>query len=148
MRRTTGLLLLIGAAGAFGGVLTSVVPLASLLPPGEGSQLLGVLGLFGAAVVLKLVQGSIMATFAAAGPLALPVVQHLGLPPALAVYAICIGALVAIIPNDNFYWLVRRDAMESADDKAAMVRLTGASICQGVAGIATLLALWGLGLVG
>lgn len=148
VRRTTGLLLLIGAAGAFGGMLTSVVPIAKLMPTGEGSQLIGVLGLFAAAVVLKLVQGSIMATFAAVGPLVLPVVQHLGLPPAVAVYAICVGALIAIIPNDNFYWLVRRDAMESADEKDVMLRLTGASICQGVAGIAALLALWGLGLVG
>jgi GntP family gluconate:H+ symporter len=141
-------LLLIGAAGAFGGMLTSVVPIAKLMPTGEGSQLIGVLGLFAAAVVLKLVQGSIMATFAAVGPLVLPVVQHLGLPPAVAVYAICVGALIAIIPNDNFYWLVRRDAMESADEKDVMLRLTGASICQGVTGIAALLALWGLGLAG
>jgi gluconate:H+ symporter, GntP family len=148
VRRTTGLLLLIGAAGAFGGMLTSVVSIDKLLPSGDGSQMLGVLGLFGAAVLLKLVQGSIMATFAAVGPLVLPVVQHLGLPPALAVYAICVGALIVLVPNDNFYWLVRRDALESADEKAAMLRLTGASTVQGITGLAALLTLWGLGLVG
>ena len=78
----------------------------------------------------------------------LPVVQHLGLPPSVAVYAICIGALIAIVPNDNYYWLVRRDALENSDERAAIVRLTGASICQGLAGITMLLALWGLGLLG
>jgi len=148
VRRTTGLLLLIGAASAFGGMVTSVVPVATLLPSGEGSQLIGILGLFGLAALLKLLQGSIMATFAAVGPLVSPVVLHLGLPSAVAVYAICIGALIAIVPNDNYYWLVRRDALEGADERAAIVRLTGASICQGLAGITMLLALWGLGLLG
>lgn len=147
-RRTTGLLLLIGAAGAFGSMLTSVIPIARLIPSGENSQIVGLLGLFTVAVVLKLVQGSSTSTFAAVGPLVLPVVQHLALPPAVAVLAICLGGLVAVTPNDNLYWLVRKDAMETATDKAVMLRLTGASICQGLAGLATLLTLWAMGVAG
>lgn len=147
VRRTTGLMLLVGAASAFGFMATTIVPVAALLPDGAGGQLAGVLGLFGMAVALKMLQGSSMATFAAVGPVALPVVQHLGLPPGLAVFAICLDGFVAILPNDTYYWLVRRDAMESWDDAAAMLRLTGAAVCQGFAGLAALLTLWSLGLV-
>lgn len=69
-----------------------------------------------------------MATLAALGPLVAPMMAHLGLPPALAVYAICAGCFIAILPNDSYYWLVRRDALEAA--------------------LAALLGLWALGLVG
>lgn len=148
VRRTTGLLLLVGAAGAFGFMATSVVPVASLLPEGEGGHLMGVLGLFAAASALKMLQGSSMATFAALGPLVAPVVAHVGLPPALAVYAICAGCFVAILPNDNYYWLVRRDALEAAPEKAALQRLTGAAVSQGMAALAVLLGLWAAGFVG
>jgi len=148
VRRTTGLMLLVGAAGAFGGMATFVVPVAQLLPQGEGGQLAGVLALFAAASTLKMLQGSSMATFAALGPLVAPVVAHLGLPPALAVYAICAGGFVAILPNDNYYWLVRRDALEGAPEKAVVARLTGAAVCQGLAALVSLIALWAVGVVG
>lgn len=147
VRRTTGLMLLVGAAGAFGFMATSVVPVASLLPQGEGGHVLGVFGLFAAASALKMLQGSSMATFAALGPLVAPVVAHLGLPPALAVYAICAGCFVTILPNDNYYWLVRRDALEAGPERAALQRLTGAATCQGVAALAALLGLWVVGVV-
>jgi len=148
VRRTTGLMLLVGAAGAFGAMATYAVPVASLLPQGEGGQLAGVLALFAAAAMLKMLQGSSMATFAALGPLVAPLAAHLGLPPALTVYAICAGGFVAILPNDNYYWLVRRDALEGAPEKAAILRLTGAAVCQGLAVLAALLAIWALGVVG
>jgi len=110
--------------------------------------LVRVLALFAAASTLKMLQGSSMATFAALGPLVAPVVAHLGLPPALAVYAICAGGFVAILPNDNYYWLVRRDALEGTPEKAAVARLTGAAVSQGLAALASLIALWGVGLIG
>jgi GntP family gluconate:H+ symporter len=124
------------------------VPVAQLLPQGEEGQLAGVLALFAAASMLKMLQGSSMATFAAPGPLVAPVVAHLGLPPALAVHAICAGGFVAILPNDNDYWLVRRDALEGAPEKAVVARLTGAAVCQGLAALGSLLALWALGAIG
>jgi hypothetical protein len=55
---------------------------------------------------------------------------------------------VAILPNDNDYWLVRRDALEGAPEKAVVARLTGAAVCQGLAALGSLLALWALGAIG
>ena len=72
LRRTGSLLLIIGAATAFGAMLTTLVPLGDLFPSGLG--LLGVLSLFALTTVFKLAQGSSMATFAAVAPVAAPIV--------------------------------------------------------------------------
>ncbi|WP_424968655.1 hypothetical protein [Dinoroseobacter sp. S375] len=135
--RTGSLLLVIGAASAFGAVLTHLVPLADLVPDGRGIGAL--IGLFGLTVVFKLVQGSSMATFASVAPVAAPVVAAAGLDPVAAVYAICLGSFIAILPNDSYFWLVRRDALgrEPRDTRALWVLASGA----------TLQAVTGLGLV-
>jgi len=148
VRRTGGLLLLVGAASAFGGMATAVVPVAQFLPSGDGGQLAVVLGLFGIAAAMKMLQGSTMATFAVVGPLVQPVVQQLSVSPVLAVYAICLGCFVAILPNDSYYLLVRGDALGQHNERSALLRMSGASIIQGAVGLAALLGLWALGVVG
>lgn len=145
VRRTGSLLLVIGAASAFGAVLTALVPLGALVPAGSG--LVTLLGLFALTVAFKLVQGSSMATFAAVAPVAAPVVAASGAAPWAAVFAICLGSFIAILPNDSYYWLVRRDALErEASDARAVWVLTGGAVVQASVGMALVLGgaiLWG-----
>ncbi len=139
VRRTGSLLLIIGAASAFGAVLTTVVSVESLMPTSSGWT--AVLGLFALTVVFKLIQGSSMATFAAIAPVAAPAVLASGVDPMIAVFAICIGSFVAILPNDSFYWLVRRDAMADEVAEGRVLRiLAGGAVIQALTGLGLLLA--------
>lgn len=138
VRRTASLLLVIGAASAFGAVLTGLVSLTDLVPQGGGTGAL--LGIFGLTVAFKLTQGSSMATFAAVAPVAAPVVAASGLATEAAVFAICLGSFIAILPNDSYYWLVRRDALaEEFNDARAIRVLAGGTILQALAGMGLVL---------
>ncbi|MEM7684929.1 MAG: permease [Pseudomonadota bacterium] len=138
VRRTGSLLLVIGAASAFGVVLTGLVALDRLVPSGDG--LLTLVALFALTVVFKLAQGSSMATFAAIAPVAAPVVLASGVNQIAAVFAICLGSFIAILPNDSYYWLVRRDALagEQSEGRAIGI-LTGGAVVQALVGMAVLL---------
>ncbi|MEM6384186.1 MAG: permease [Pseudomonadota bacterium] len=144
VRRTASLLLVIGAASAFGAILTGMVPLDRLVPTGSG--MLTLVALFTLSVLFKLAQGSSMATFAAVAPVAGPIVVASGMSSTAAVFAICLGSFIAILPNDSFYWLVRRDALATEDNEwRAIFILTGGAVLQAVVGMAVLLlavALW------
>lgn len=146
MRRTSGLLIVVGAASALGTMATTVFPIDGLLN-GASGHVVALIGLFAVAAMMKLLQGSSMATFVAVGPLVLPLVEHLEISPIAAVYAICLGSFVAILPNDSYYWIVRGDALEHEGDGAAIRRLAGASICQALTGLALLILFLNLGLV-
>lgn len=138
VRRTGSLLLIIGAASAFGALLTGLLPLDRLAPQGNG--MLALLALFGITVLFKLAQGSSMATFAAIGPVAAPIVSASGTHEIAAVFAICLGSFVAILPNDSYFWLVRRDALaEERSEGRAIFILTGGAVTQALAGLAILL---------
>ncbi len=139
VRRTGSLLLVIGAASAFGAVLTGLVPLNRIVPPGSG--MLTLIGLFALTVLFKLAQGSSMATFAAVAPVAAPIVAASEASPVAAVFAICLGSFIAILPNDSYYWLVRRDAFEHETREARVVRiLAGGAVVQAIVGMCLLLA--------
>ncbi|MEO1788634.1 MAG: permease, partial [Pseudomonadota bacterium] len=144
VRRTGSLLLIIGAASAFGAVLTGLVALDALVPPGDGA--LTLIALFALTVLFKLAQGSSMATFAAVAPAAAPIVLASGVNEVAAVFAICLGSFIAILPNDSYYWLVRRDAFADAPGEARVMRvLTVGATVQAFVGMAVLLvavALW------
>lgn len=144
VRRTAGLLLVIGAASAFGVVVTTIVPVASYWPDHAGPAA-ALLTLFVGAALFKLLQGSSMATFAAVTAVAGPLVAASGLSPVAAVYAICLGTVVAVTPNDSFYWLVRSDALARETETRSIAILAGSTLVQGLAGF---LALLGLLLVG
>jgi len=140
VRRTGSLLFIIGAASALGHVLVQLVPLEGLVPGSSG--LLGVIGLFALSAALKIVQGSSMATFAAVTPLALPLVEHTQIDPGLAVIALCAGSIVAILPNDSFYWLVREGALKSESDARSILILSGGAVLQGLVALLGLVLLW------
>ncbi len=145
VRRTGALLLIIGAAGAFGGVLNALVAFDQFVPEGQGLKTL--LALFLLTVVFKLAQGSSMATFAAIAPVAAPIVLASGVDPILAVFAICLGSFIAILPNDSYYWLVRGDAFApEAREMRVVRRLAGGTVLQAAVGMAVLMGfavLWG-----
>ncbi|UUX48147.1 hypothetical protein NUH88_12040 [Nisaea acidiphila] len=144
VRRTGGLLLLIGCASAFGAMLTEVLPVAAFLPAATGTA--GLLGLFLLSAVFKLLQGSSMATFAAVAPVAAPAVAELGLPGTAAVFAICLGSFIAILPNDSFYWIVRNSCFTEGRDRS-IVTLTVGSVLQALTGLFCLLVLMRVGLI-
>lgn len=102
------------------------------------------IALFALTAVIKTLQGSSMATFAAVGPLALPVVETSGLPPSFAVLAICLGSFIAILPNDSFYWLLKETAFKgSKSNDARIVAILGGGAClQALIGLLALLALY------
>lgn len=141
--RTGSLLLIIGAASAFGAILTTVVPVGGIVAAQSGAA--GLLGLFVLTAVFKLAQGSSMATFAAVAPVAAPVVAASGLSPVAAVFAICLGSFVAILPNDSYYWLVRKDALADATEARASMILAGGAVLQAAVGFAVLTACFVLG---
>ncbi|MEO1285214.1 MAG: permease [Pseudomonadota bacterium] len=139
VRRTGSLLLVIGAASAFGAVLTGLVALDRLVPSGAG--VLTLVALFVLTVLFKLAQGSSMATFAAIAPVAAPVVLASGVNEIAAVFAICLGSFIAILPNDSYYWLVRRDAFADEQGEGRVIAiLTGGAVVQALVGMAVLLA--------
>jgi GntP family gluconate:H+ symporter len=138
VRRTGSLLLVIGAASAFGSVLTGMVALDQIVPAGSG--VLSLLALFVLTILFKLAQGSSMATFAAIAPVAAPIVAVSGVNSIAAIFAICLGSFVAILPNDSYYWLVRRDALADAKEARAIWILSGGAILQAAIGMVLLLA--------
>ena len=82
-----------------------------------------------------------MATFAAVAPVAAPIVLASGVDPVAAVFAICLGSFIAILPNDSFYWLVRGDALEGEPREArAIWILTGGAVVQAIVGMSLVMA--------
>ena len=137
VRRAAGLLLIIGAAGAFSRIVTEVAPIADAFAGRTG--LFALLSLFLLTAAFKLIQGSSMATFAAVGPVAAPIVVAADVSPALAVIAVCLGSFVAILPNDSYYWLVRQDAMPAAPERTAIAVLLGGAVLQALVGFGVLM---------
>jgi GntP family gluconate:H+ symporter len=139
VRRTGALLLIIGAASAFGAALAALVPVAGFaVATGDAGA---VVAIFLAAAAFKLLQGSSMATFAAVAPAVAPLAAAGGISPEAAVFAACTGSLFAIVPNDSFYWVVRRDALEETSGRRAALILIGGSGLQAIVGLIVLLAL-------
>ena len=87
-----------------------------------------------------------MATFAAVAPVAAPLVSGLDLPGVAAVFAICLGSFIAILPNDSFYWIVRSTCFTEGRDRS-LITLTAGSIFQAVIGLLFLIGLTWTGLI-
>lgn len=145
MRRTGWLLIVCGAASAFGGMISHFVSLEKLFPAST-SAVVVLFALFALTMVIKIIYGSSMATFATAGILLGPIVHASTLSPVAAVFAICLGSFV-ILPTDSYYWLVRADALADRNERSAIVTMMGGACLQGLVGFAILLALYGMGFV-
>ena len=84
---------------------------------------------FLAAVLFKLIKGSSMATFAALMAVLSPQLPQLGIDPVSAVAAICLGSLIAMLPNDSYYWPGREDALANVWVAVRRCRLQADSFC-------------------
>ena len=80
-----------------------------------------------------------MATFAAIAPVAAPIVLVSGVNEIAAVFAICLGSFIAILPNDSYYWLVRRDALVEQSEGGVIRIMSGGATLQALVGMAFLL---------
>jgi gluconate:H+ symporter, GntP family len=142
MERTAPLLLVIASATALGVMLASVAPLGDLASAfaARHSRLSLVAILFGVTAIFKMVNGSSMATFAAVPPIVAPAVAASSLDATIAVYAICLGAFVAVLPNDSYFWLTQPPGGRRTDFSFTMV-----SVVQGLAGLTCLGAYLALG---
>ena len=134
LRRAASILLIIGLASALSAFLAQMLAIDRLF--GDAIGVSAILVLFILTAFIKLLQGSSMATFAAVGPLALPLVETSGLPPSLAVLAICLGSFIAILPNDSFYWLLKDTAFREKEksDLRIIAVLGGGACLQAVTG--------------
>ena len=144
MRRTAGLLLLIGIATALGSLFTQTLPVEALARTKGGPA--AVIMLFALTAAFKMAQGSSMATFAAVTPVVAPLVAASGLSTPLAVMAICAGSLATILPNDSFFWLVREDALARESDRRALMLLALGGMLQALVALAGVLIALELGL--
>jgi GntP family gluconate:H+ symporter len=137
MSRSASLLLVVGAASAFGLMLTTALPINQLVPSAPlGTTML--LALFAATAVFKVAYGSSTVTLATVTPVLAPVIIAAGISPVAAVFAICLGSLV-IIPTDSFYWLVRSDALADSGERSAILTLGGGAILQAMVGLLSLM---------
>lgn len=145
VRRTGSLLLIIGAASAFSAFITTVIPVNEVFSPQNGA--IALISLFSMTALFKLLQGSSMSTFAAAGPVAVPIVAASEVSPMAAVIAICLGSFVAILPNDSFYWLVRKSALANETEFNAITILAGGAVIQATVGLSILLGFYMFNLI-
>ncbi|MEM9230790.1 MAG: hypothetical protein AAGB10_14410 [Pseudomonadota bacterium] len=146
VNRTGSLLLVIGAASAFGSVLTDLVPLEAIMP--RDTAALTLLALFVLSAAFKVIQGSSMATFAAVAPVAAHIVLASDVSEIAAVFAICLGSFVTILPNDSYYWLVRRDLLQGdTSEGPALLALSCGAFLQALVGLAALLTIVALGVI-
>lgn len=140
IRRSSSLLFIIGSASALGVMLATVLPLAHLASTfaSHYSSFALIFVLFGITAIFKVINGSSLATFAAVPPILAPVVAGASLDPTIAVYAICLGAFVAILPNDSYFWLTQPTAASDAEKRPPTFIFTVASIIQALVGLACL----------
>ena len=136
--RTGSLLLLIGAASALSAFVTAIIPIAQIFTP--QNSIMALISLFIMPALFKLLQGSSMSAFAAVGPVAAPIVVASEVSPIAAVLAICLGSFVAILPNDSFYWLIRRSVMKDESEFNVINILGCGSLLQAMIGLAILIA--------
>jgi gluconate:H+ symporter, GntP family len=146
LERTAPLLLVIGSAAALGAMLSAALPLGALASTfaARHSPAALIAVLFGVTALFKVVNGSSMATFAAVPPVLAPAVAASGLDRTAAAYAVCLGAFVAVLPNDSFFWLTQPTAAGASRRRGADFTLSAASIVQGLVGLAGLYAYLGI----
>lgn len=142
IRRSASLLFIIGSASALGGMLATILPLGQLASTfaSHYSSFSLIFVLFAITALFKIINGSSLATFAAVPPILAPVVNGASLNPTIAVYAICLGAFVAILPNDSYFWLTQPRSTSEAEGPPPSFAFTATSIVQALVGLIFLYA--------
>lgn len=149
IRHAAPILLITGAGGAFGAVL-SATPVAELIKGlAQGGLFSGPFVLivpFIIAACLKTAQGSTTAALVVTSALVAPFLADLGISSpvqlALIVMAIGAGGMVVSHANDSYFWVVTQFSGLAVKD--AYKAMTGATFVQGLAAIVTTLLLYAL----
>lgn len=138
-----GILVIIGAGGAFGAILAATNPASHFTALAEGSSL-GVLFPFLVAVVLKTAQGSSTVTVITTASLIQPLLPVLGLDTPmgtlLAALSMGAGSMMVSHANDAYFWVI---AKFSGLEMKTMLRVyTVASIIMGTTAFLIIYLLW------
>ncbi|WP_033826539.1 GntP family permease [Bacillus andreraoultii] len=147
LKEAAPILLITGAGGAFGKVI-STTPIAEYIQSlGENTLLTGALFLiipFLIAAALKSAQGSSTAALVITSTLIAPLLPQLeivgSIPLALVVMAIGAGAMVVSHVNDSYFWVVKEFSGMSVTQ--AYKAQTAATLLQGIVAFLTTLLLW------
>ncbi len=151
LRDAGAIILIVGAGGAFGAVITAtplVDYIKSLVDSTGVTGVASLLLLFGIAALLKSAQGSSTAALIITATIAYPLLSPLGLDaslgpvpagPVLAVMAIGAGSMVVSHVNDSYFWIVVQSA--NMDMSTAYRAQTLATLVEGVSALAVTLAL-------
>lgn len=147
IRHAAPILLITGAGGAFGAVL-SATPLAEFIKGIAGGGLFGgpfvLLVPFIVAACLKTAQGSTTAALVVTSALVAPFLPDLGvtspLQLALMVMAIGSGAMVVSHANDSYFWVVTQFSGLAVKD--AYKAMTPATLVQGLTAFAATFLLY------
>lgn len=99
------ILAITGAGGSFGRILQSS-PLVDFIKDNLSSAGIGIFLPFIIAAALKTAQGSSTVAIITTANIMAPMLQQLGINPALCVTAIGAGAMVVSHANDSFFWVV------------------------------------------
>ncbi len=140
--RSASILVIVGAGGALGRVL-SETNLGDYL--GNFIIRSGLPGLFVPfvlAAALKTAQGSSLVTMFTTPAIVLPFLPSLGISPEIAVLATCAGSLAVVHANDSFFWVVT--GLGEMDVPTGYKNLTILTLLQSVV---ALLLVWGLSLI-
>ncbi|WP_020007976.1 GntP family permease [Salinicoccus albus] len=147
LKTAAPILLITGAGGAFGTVISSTNITGFIESVGENSFFTGTLFLlvpFVIAAALKTAQGSSTTALVITSTLVAPILVDAGiqdpLPMALVVMAIGAGAMVVSHINDSYFWVVKEFSGMSVTQ--AYKGQTAATLVQGLVAISISIILW------
>lgn len=133
------IILITGAGGAFGNIL-SATGIANSLAKSMGAWQLGIVLPFAIAAILKTAQGSSTVAIITTAGIVSPLLEPMDLvavhAKALVVLAIGAGAMTVSHFNDSYFWVVSQ--FSEMDSATALRCHTGATLVQGVVGITTI----------
>lgn len=132
------ILVITGAGGAFGSILKSS-PMADYINTNLSGLPIGILLPFLISAALKTAQGSSTVAIITTASIMAPLLQPLGLNPALTVLAIGAGSMVVSHANDSYFWVVSK--FSNMPVATSYKAYTSATLIEGIvafAGVAVL----------
>lgn len=102
------IILIVGAGGALGSVLTTSGIGQNMAVTISQSKLPAILLPFLVSTILRFIQGSGTVAMLTSASITSPAMQTLGVDPVLATLSACVGSLFFSYFNDSFFWVVNR----------------------------------------
>ncbi|MGP4080819.1 GntP family permease [Pseudalkalibacillus sp. R45] len=147
IKESAPILLITGAGGAFGSVISTTSVADFIQSFGENGAINGAIFIFIPfliAAALKTAQGSSTAAIVITSTLIAPLVSQVGIdgaiPLALVVMAVGAGAMVVSHVNDSYFWVVKEFSGMTVTD--AYKGHTTATLIQGIVALTVTFILW------